>query len=96
MLPGNGQKMFLITHKYRGSQQFLRVEYSTQIYWFNTRGAKEYTWVSAVELSIQPHLDNLVSAAKYLVAKYYDNKGNGGKSKDNSFWVFVVIVTTAT
>ena len=24
--------MSMITHKYRGSQQFLRVEYSTQIY----------------------------------------------------------------
>ena len=32
----------LITHKYRGSQQFLRVEYSTQIYRSDTRGAKEY------------------------------------------------------
>ena len=32
----------LMTHKYRGSQQFLRVEYSTQIYIFDTRGAKEY------------------------------------------------------
>ena len=30
------------THKYRGSQQFSRVEYSTQIYRFDTRGAKEY------------------------------------------------------
>ena len=58
-----------ITHKYRGSQQFSRVEYETQIYWFDTRGAKEYSQVLAVELSIQPHLDNLVSAAKYLVAK---------------------------
>ena len=59
----------LITHKYRGSQQFSRVEYSTQIYCFDTRGAKEYSQVLAVELSIQPHLDNLVSAAKYLVSK---------------------------
>ena len=32
----------VITHKYRGSQQFSRVEYSTQIYRFDTRGAKEY------------------------------------------------------
>ena len=32
-------------------------------------GAKEYSRVLAVELSIQPHLDNLVSATKYLVAK---------------------------
>ena len=32
----------LITHKYRGSQQFLRVEFSTQIHRFDTRGAKEY------------------------------------------------------
>ena len=33
----------------------------------------------------------IVSATKYLVEKYYDNKGNSGKSKDNSFWVFVVV-----
>ena len=59
----------LITHKYGGSQQLSRVEYSTQIYRFDTRGAKEYSWVLAVELSIQPHLDNLVSTAKCLVAK---------------------------
>ena len=59
----------LITHKYRGSQQFSRVEYSTQICWFDTRGAKEYSQVLVVELSIQPHLDNLISAAKYLVTK---------------------------
>ena len=85
--------MFLLTHKYRGSQQFSRVEYSTQIYWFDTRGAKEYSQVLATELSIQPHLDNLIPAAKYLVAKWYDNKGNSGKSKDNSF---VAIVTVAT
>ena len=32
----------VITHKYRGSQQFSRVEYSTLIYRFDTRGAKEY------------------------------------------------------
>ena len=85
--------MTLMTHKYRGLQQFLRVEYSTQIYSFDTRGAKEYSQVLAVELSIQPHLDNLVSIAKYLVAKQYDSNGNSGKSKDNSF---VVIVTVAT
>ena len=59
----------LITHKYRGSQQFSRVEYSTQIYWFDTRGAKEYSQVLTVELSIQPHLKDLISASKYLVAK---------------------------
>ena len=59
----------MITHKYRGSQQFSRVEYSTQIYWFDTRGAKEYSRVLAVELSIQPHLKDLISTAKYLVAK---------------------------
>ena len=52
----------LITHKYTGSQQFLRVEYSTQIYWFDTRGAKEYSQVLAAELSIQPHLKDLISA----------------------------------
>ena len=57
MLPGNSdRKKVLITHKYRGSQQFSRVEYSTQIYRFDTRGAKEYLQVLAVELSIQPHL----------------------------------------
>ena len=48
---------YMITHKYMGSQQFLRVEYSTQIFRFNTRGAKEYLKVLAVELSIQPHLE---------------------------------------
>ena len=47
----------LITHKYRGSQQFSRVQYSTQIYRFDTRGAKEYLKVLAAELSIQPHLE---------------------------------------
>jgi hypothetical protein len=35
----------------------LRVEYSTQIYRFDTRGAKEYLQVLAAELSIQPHLE---------------------------------------
>ena len=50
-------KKVLITHKYRGSQQFSRVEYSTQIYRFDTRGAKEYLKVLAAELSIQPHLE---------------------------------------
>ena len=63
------QKLVLITHKCGGSQQLSRVEYSTQIYLFDTRGAKEYSKVLEVELSIQPHLDNLVSAVKYLVAK---------------------------
>ena len=47
----------VITHKYRGSQQFSRVEYSTQIYRFDTRGAKEYFQQLAAELSIQPHLE---------------------------------------
>ena len=47
----------MITHKYRGSQQFSRVEYSTQIFRFDTRGAKEYLRVLAAELSIQPHLE---------------------------------------
>jgi len=42
----------VITHKYRGSQQFSRVEYSTQIYRFDTRGAKEYLKVLEAELSI--------------------------------------------
>ena len=40
-----------------GSQQFSRLEYSTQIYRFDTRGAKEYLQVLAAELSIQPHLE---------------------------------------
>ena len=58
MLPDNGaRKKVLITHKYRGSQQFSRVEYSTQIYRYDTRGAKEYLQVLAAELSIQPHLE---------------------------------------
>ena len=47
----------VITHKYRGSQQFSRVEYSTQIYKFHTRGAKEYLKILAAKLSIQPHLE---------------------------------------
>ena len=34
--------ILLITQKYRGSQQFSRVKYSTQICRFDTRGAKEY------------------------------------------------------
>ena len=59
----------VITHKYRGLQQFSWVEYTTQIYWFDIRGAKEYSQVLEVELSIKPHLDNLVSVARYLVAK---------------------------
>ena len=62
-------KGVVITHKYRGSQQFSRVDYSTQIYWFDTRGAKEYSQVLAAELSIQPHLENFISAAKKLVGK---------------------------
>ena len=41
-----------------GSQQFSRVEYSTQIFRFDTRGAKEYLKVLAAELSIQPQLEN--------------------------------------
>ena len=49
--------MLLITHKYKGSQQFSMVEYSTQIYRFDTTGAKEDFQVLAVELSIQPHLE---------------------------------------
>ena len=48
---------YVVTHKYRGSQQFSRVEYSTQIYRFDTRRAKEYLKVLAVELSVQPHLE---------------------------------------
>ena len=34
-----------------------RVEYSTQIYRFDTRGANEYLKVLVAELSIQPHLE---------------------------------------
>ena len=52
-----GEAECLVTHKYRGSQQFSRVEYSTEIYWFDIRGAKEYSQVLAAELSIQPHLE---------------------------------------
>ena len=50
------QKKVLVTHKYRGTQPFSRVEYSTQIYRFDKRGAKEYFKVLAAELSIQTHL----------------------------------------
>ena len=50
------QKKVFIPHKYRGLQQFSRVEYSTQIYRIDIRGAKEYLKVLAAELSIQPHL----------------------------------------
>ena len=57
----------VITHKYRESQQFSRVEYSTQICWYDTRGAKEYSQVLATGLSIQPHMKDLISATKYLV-----------------------------
>ena len=49
--------------------QINKLGLNTQIYRFDTRGAKEYSQVLAVELSIQPHLDNLVSASKYLIAK---------------------------
>ena len=52
-----GAEKGLITDKYRESQQFSRVEYSTQIYWFDTSGDKEYSQVLAAELSIQPHLE---------------------------------------
>ena len=83
----------MITHKYRGSQQFLRVEYSTQIYWFNTRGAKEYSWVLVAEFSIQPHLKDLISAENYLVAMQYGGNSNSGKRNSSSF---VAIVTVAT
>ena len=40
-----------------GSQQFSRVEYSTQIYRFNTRGANKYLKVLEAEFSIQPDLE---------------------------------------
>ncbi len=83
----------LITHKYKGSQQFLRVEYSTQIYWFDTRGAKEYSQVLAADLSIQPHVKDLISAVKYLVAEYYGSSGNGGKSNSSSFVAIVAVAT---
>ena len=62
-------------------------------YRFDTKGAKEYLQVLAAELSIQPHLEDSISAAKYLVAKQYGSNGNGGKSNSSSF---VVIVTVAT
>ena len=48
---------WVITHKYGRSQQYSRAEYFTQIYRFDTRGAKEYLKVLAAELSIQPHLE---------------------------------------
>ena len=67
--PVGAKSSTLITHKCRGSQQLSWVEYSTQIYWFDIRGAKEYSQVLATELLIQPHLDNLIFAARYLVAK---------------------------
>ena len=38
-------------------------------------------------------MDNLVSAAKYLVAKQYGSNGNDSKSNSSSF---IVIVTAAT
>ena len=44
-------------------------------------------------MSIKPHLDNLVSAAKYLLAKWYDSNDNSGKSKYNSFVVVVIVET---
>ena len=53
----SGSSWPMITHKYRGLQPFSRVEYSTQIYWIDTTGAKEYSQVLAAELSIQPHLE---------------------------------------
>ena len=56
-------------------------------------GAKDYSQVLAVVLSIQPHLDNLISAVNYLVAMKYGSNGNSGKSNSSSF---VVIVTVAT
>ena len=52
-----GDNGVLITHKYKGSHQFSRVGYSTQIYRFDTRGAKGYWKVLAAELSIQPNLE---------------------------------------
>ena len=52
------------------------------------------TWdVTAAELSIQPHLKDIISAAKYLVAKQYGSNGSSGKSNSIGF---VVIVTVAT
>ena len=33
------------------------------------KGSKEYSQVLVAELSIQPHLKDLISAAKYLVEK---------------------------
>ena len=63
------------------------------MYWYDTRGAKEYSQVLAAEWSIQPQLEDLISAAKYLVAKYYGSNSNSGKSNSSSF---VAIVTVAT
>ena len=48
-------------------------------------------------MSIQPHLDNLVSAAKCLVAKSdMIIKVTVAKVKINVFGFFVVVVTVAT
>ena len=90
----NGHINSLVIHKYRGSQQFLRVKYSTKIYWFDTRGAKEYSWLLEVELSIQPHLKDLISASNYVVAKYYGSNGNDDKSNSSSFVAIVTVATT--
>ena len=81
----------MITHKYRGSQQFSRVEYSTQIYRFDTRGAKEYLKVLAAELSTQPHLE-----ITWLVAKYYDSFDNSSSSNGNGKSDSSSFVTSAT
>ena len=88
----NVQPSPTITHKYKGSQQFSRVEYSTQIYSFDTRGAKEYCQLLAAKLSIKPYLKDFVSAAKCLVTKQYGSNGNGGKTNSSSF---VAIITMA-
>ena len=45
-----------------------RVEYSTQIYRFDTRGAKEYLKVLAAVLSIQPQW-RLITCSKRSVAR---------------------------
>ena len=67
------QKLDVITHKYRGSQQFSRVEYSTQIYWFDSRGSERiFSSISSwVVNSTTPK--RLVSASKISVAKWYDS-----------------------
>ena len=58
----------------------MRVEYSIQIYRFDTWGAKEYFQVLVVELSIQAHLE-----IKYL---------QQGDRQHSNMIVSIVVATT--